>query len=193
MQSIDDTCANLWKCFPRFYSVLFCLVFLQPAHLPDHEVFYPGLGILESKRFQSTERGRSSAEKMLAVRTKSGRTERTREFTREAAAHSQAGQPFPHICTRCMVLPPSTPAQQGGLSCPAILTPTTVLCSLFPHSSFSAVCIPVWPKADIFALSIVSMLKKSRVWVQLRLGCSSCIWRQLIHPSKVHDVSANQP
>lgn len=87
------------------------------------------------------------------------------------------------------------PPQRGGLHCPPTPTRTPFLSSLFLFStpSFSAAWIhPTWPRAEIFTLNTMSALKKSQIWVELRLGCSSCIWRQLVHPSKVHDGSESK-
>lgn len=180
-------------CFLGFFYFVFYswgqLIYLLRL---GHEVYYPGWEYWNQRRFQSSERGRCFAEKLLAVQTAGLAEPRIREFpgSRALLTHRQTAPPT-HLLSSLHPCPP----QRGGLHCPPTPTPTPLLSSLFLCStpSFSAAWIhPTWPQAEIFTLNTMSVLKKSQIWVQLRLRCSSCVWRQLVHPSKVHDVSESK-
>lgn len=85
-----------------------------------HEVYYPGWEYWNQRRFQSSERGRCFAEKLLAVQTAGLAEPRIREFlgsraTREPAAHSQADSPS-HTSS---LFPPSLLPSAGRPSLPA--------------------------------------------------------------------------
>lgn len=140
-------------------------------------------GYWNQRRFQSIERGPRFAEKLLAVRT--GLAELRGSASSQGSGPPGSWTALPTHLQAHRLTPPMSP-QQAGLPWPPDPTPTPSLGSLFLYSasSFSTAGIhPAWPKADIFTLSTTSVLKKSQIWVQLRLEFSICIWRHLLRTS----------